>query len=247
MVNCKVIQIYYDKKQLDSLYQSEYIYHVYNPAPKKYNFEDQYYVLENKIIADQVPLLDAHYVGVWSHKHYEKLIPNSADGTFNKKDNNKDQFVDWFESRVDKKDFDILGFHRMWNNLHRKHMLTRANEWHPNFKNALQHLIKKSGVKLNLNPPYNFITLMNYQVARKEIYFDYISTVLRPILNAMLDKNDKQLQDWLHTDSKYEGAAKNEGTLLRIGNRPYYTLHTFILERLFTLYLNSRNFKCVNY
>lgn len=246
----KIFQVYYDEKQRETLYDSVRIEPTFNPVPSAYSFRDAYYILENKVILDKItPEVDAEYVGVWSHKHYDKIWNFSQDERYVKAKEGRKGFVKWLDETVSKRDFDILGFHRHLNKYHKKHMLTMAERFHPRFNKLLKHLVNKAGVAkhVNLNPDFPFVTLMNYQLAKKDIYLDYIENVLKPVVDAMLDESDKNLQHWLFSDAGYNGDAKMEGTLMKIGGKPYYTMHTFILERLFTLYLNTKNYKCISY
>ena len=251
MATFKIFQIYYEENQRASIYKHDSVCGVYNPAPSTYNFEDQYYTFENKIIAERVNAsLDSDYVGVWSHKHYEKLNPRSYDGAFSKikaKEIEMNNFMQWMQNTINKNNFDVLGFHRMYNGYHKIHMIEHADKWHKNFKNALTHLIQKANVSINIQPPYEFVSLMNYQVARTDIYIEYVETVLKPIMNAMQDNEDKQLQEWLFTNADYKGEAFYNRTLQNISGTNHYTLHAFILERLFTLFINKKGLNCINY
>lgn len=246
MEKFKVFQVYYEEGQ--DLYKHRNIIPVYNPVPNKFKFSDGYFLFENKIILDKITEdIEAEYVGVWSHKHYEKIWGTSEDEQFHKKQG-EEGFIKWFENKVNTEQFDVLGFHRKLNNYHKTFMITAAERFHPNFKVALDYIVKKANLPVNLKPPFSYVTLMNYQIAKKSVYLQYIDTVLRPAIDLMMDAKETQLQKWLFSDANYEGDAKHNGTLQKISGTNHYTMHTFILERLFTLFLNAnRHYKCINY
>lgn len=246
MATCKIFQVYYNEGQ--DLYKSNIVEPVYNPVPETYNFKDGYFLFENKVILDKItPSLDADYVGVWSHKHYEKMFHCSEDRLFTKTQG-KEAFINYMEQRVNSEQFDVMGFHRRMNKYHRTFMITAAERFHPNFKIAIDYIVKRANLPVNMKPPFSYVTLMNYQIAKKSVYLHYIDAVLKPAINLMMDESEKEMQRILFSDSGYEGAARNEQTLMKISGTPHYTMHSFILERLFTLFLNAnRYYKCINY
>lgn len=246
MASCKIFQVYYQDGQ--PLYNHPFIEPAYNPVPETFNFDDGYFLFENKIITEKInESIKEDFVGVWSHKHYEKIWHCSEDGQFSKTQGEA-AFMNWLENKINTSQFDVMGFHRRMNKYHKIFMITAAERFHPNFKVAIEYMVKKANLPVNMRPPFSYVTLMNYQIAKKDVYLRYIQKVLKPAIEIMMDKRETQLQKWLFSDSGYLGDAKYNNTLQRISGTNHYTMHTFILERLFTLFLNAnRHYKCINY
>lgn len=250
----KALQIYYNQNQKEYLYDHKCIEPFYNEIPDKFRFEDGYFLLENKVILDNIEKLDAEYVAVWSWRHFDKITGYSQDGSY-QKSLGKEALVDWLILTLENESPDIVGFHRHLNKYHKLHLLTMADRFHPvshkpkvTFTDVLKILLNQAGIKnIRLNKEFDFVTLMNYQVVKKDLYLRYIEEMLRPVINVMMDKDNKELQPYLFSDSNYKGSAKNEGTLMKIGGQPHYTMHSFLLERLFTIWMNGKGFKFINY
>lgn len=77
----------------------------------------------------------------------------------------------------------------------------------------------------------------NYWLIRTDIFERYHSELLGPVLAAMRDETDIDLQKALFTDSDY---PKRDTTphdkLISMFERKYYTMHPFVLERMISVW-----------
>lgn len=97
--------------------------------------------------------------------------------------------------------------------------LKNMERWHPNSKEALTLIMDELGVKI----PDNLTTIyQNHFLAKTSIYKDYVNNWLIPIIKIM-DNADGRLQEILSQS-------------IRNGQYIGYQLHTFILERVFSIY-----------
>ena len=76
-------------------------------------------------------------------------------------------------------------------------------------------------------------------VTKKEIYIDYVNSVIKPAIN-LLDGKYKELA-W----RKCNYAAANPN-IMQLTGLPCYTFHTFILERMMAQYCRTKELKIIN-
>lgn len=79
----------------------------------------------------------------------------------------------------------------------------------------------------------------NYWVARKNVFLSYVHIHGNALSLMETDDDIKQLA---LSDSKYQGKLSKEH-LMSISGFPYYTLHTFLLERLPSFYFAQQGLK----
>lgn len=117
----------------------------------------------------------------------------------------------------------------------RKNVINRAEMSHPGFRNAWILLLTKAGFDkkdiLNDNIPF---LACNYWVAKPEWMERYIQ-FQQKLVKIIAD--DPILQQKLDINAHYHGKITRT-RLMMIFNRPYYTLHPFIFERLPGFFFN---------
>lgn len=117
----------------------------------------------------------------------------------------------------------------------------QANLWHKGMLEIGQLLMEKMGVKTNL---YNLSVRTgerktctvygNYFLAKPEIYERYVNEFLRPAMNIML--GDPEMIAKLSVNSGYK-KNRDLSWLVDVTGFPYYPMHTFVCERLFSTWL----------
>ena len=80
----------------------------------------------------------------------------------------------------------------------------------------------------------------NHWIASKETFKEFCLDFLIPVTDLM--NESKLLRDLCNQDANYISREKiNPETCLKVFNRPYYTYHCFILERLFPIFCFLRD------
>lgn len=184
-------QIYYDERTKKGLNDAFTPY--YNP-----NCSD---IFENQVIIDLIDKGEhkkAKYFGVVSWKFKIKTM---HDGSILKE-------IKGVE--------DVYSFFSKWNN---RNFLNLMEEWHKGSVEALKVCLQEAG--LPVIDRVNDVNLYNFQIAKSEIYEDYVNEWLKPIVYAMYNSSRaKEALSKVKTTGKYQK----------------YPPHPFILERLFSLY-----------
>jgi hypothetical protein len=232
-VKLDFIQIIYDEKQRSELYSFA--------RPFKNEVLTDYF--ENKPIADLVPKSTAEYIGVTSWRLREKRQSGFCPmilKIYGKDDLSEQKLIDGFE----KQNADIINL-RPFSGSHQ--MLHMAEAWHggPLHDYAWNNAIKELK---NLIPIPNEVSTPIYEnafVARRSIYMDYVCHCLNPVMDYMRDK------PVFFADSGY--ARKKERTdpeavevYRKKTSRLDWPITPFLLERLFSIWIEGRNYKIVN-
>lgn len=118
-------------------------------------------------------------------------------------------------------------------------MLVMAPLWHKDNWNVAFNELKKF-----IKVPREITTAIyeNHFIARKEIYHDYVNNCLRPAIDFMSDK------DCFFLDAGYakRKTAKEAQRYRDLTGRSDYPIAPFILERLFSIWIEGKGFKIVN-
>jgi hypothetical protein len=131
-----------------------------------------------------------------------------------------------------KKDIDFIirkinknPVYSFFSNIKDKNVISHMESLHTGSKEILNYICLRIGLTPSnkLAPIYQ-----NHFIARKEIYNDYV-TYLTHAIDLM--NNDKWLIDRCNKPA------------MRTGKYATYTLHTFVLERLFSVYCKNKNIK----
>lgn len=211
----KILQIYFDEQSLKNCFNSSYVDKYYNEKLTPF--------FENSVILNEVPKMNAEYIGVFSHSFKQKIV---RAGTFSP------------EYLSTKLQGDIISF---FNHKNTNNVFALAESYHKGITQIFEAICEK----INYDPRYlkmrtRVIVYQNHFIARKEVYNHYIDEVLRPAMEAM---EDKRLQQILWSDSKYYKKKKLANYLNEKIGVPYYPYHTFVCERLMSLFLQKHNYK----
>lgn len=110
-------------------------------------------------------------------------------------------------------------------------MYAFANQWHPGFEQIWSRLVELLGYGdyKTYGVPNAFYC--NYWIMTKEWFEKYRNIAMKAM---KLLETDEILVDLVNKDSNYKGTHEclPPNKLLEICQRPYYTFHPFILERL---------------
>lgn len=181
---------------------------------------------ENSVIIDVVGKSTADKIGVCSWKLRQKQrwnVPKSREIT-----------QELLES-----DYDVLSFTR---NTHHHQMLYAAERYHPGFKALMRDLCESAGLEMpdEVNQP----VYQNAFICRREIYMDYLTRYLVPI---MVSVGRVDLWPRCYADSGYSQLVKKDAIAPEVLQAsigvPYYPMIPFLLERLFSIYCHNNKIK----
>lgn len=221
----RIRQIYYKDIHKYNLLETAIPY--YNPSANEF--------LENQVIRDLIESGDcvgSDYYTVLSWKFKTK--------TFNRLSEKNFYFAEQFKP-------DVIG---IWANVkpHNVWLQPIKLGWHPiEFLECGKYIIHKIyGIDVEtLNTP---VCYSNYQIVKSDIYEKYVKELLAPAMDLM--SNDEYLREKLFVDAKYrtvtKGEIANTDTCLKVFGKPYYTLHPFVCERLFSTFASIHNLKIYN-
>ena len=114
-----------------------------------------------------------------------------------------------------------------------------SEQHHPGLKHLVKTLCERLGLMYKDNPKNTIYS--NFVVAKKYIYVDYVENVIKPSLNLL----EGELWDLANKDSTYKvGLPKEE--LKKYTGLDYYNMVTFSLERMWSQYLNNKNYTVKN-
>lgn len=208
-------QIYYEDSQLKNVF----------PFAIPYKNEQLSPFFENQVILDLVPKFTGDKIGICSHALREKIrfmLPPRRNLT----------------PEVINGDFDVLLLSR--NSRHHE-MLAAAEVWHPGFKAMLSKIFARIGFNFNgheIRP--DRVVYFNHFIARREIYQAYVAEVLAPAFSLMNSPGDVWTDIWI--DSGY---TKLKGDIPDKVQKAwgFYPMHPFLCERMFSCWLNDKDFK----
>lgn len=207
-------QIYYDDKQLKTMY----------PFAIPYKNEGLTVFFENEVIKKLVTESKADKISVCSWKLKLKMP--------------------WYIGRpreitqeLLESEYEVMSFTRNTEN-HR--MLSAAALWHPGFIGTFDKILAAIGVRRSGDvkvPIYQ-----NHFSAKATVYKDYVSSYLIPAMDAIT--NDKEINALAMADSKYSDLTHQSAVHLKekLGIS-YYPLVPFLLERLFSVYVHNNKIR----
>jgi hypothetical protein len=214
---CKVYQIYYDNASKEACF-NEYD-HIYNTVCTPF--------FENDIIVSLInnnAHKESKYFGVFSG-HFKNKIQGAKDG--------KRINPDYINNNLDT---DVVSFFRSHRN---KNVVSKAEQFHPGFTRALENIFERINFKIDLKKDTRFIVYQNHFVAKSDIYERYVKELLEPVMNEMKNESNKELQNIIWQDSGYHKKKTMPEKLKKEMGVPYYPYHTFLCERLFSIFLNK--------
>lgn len=211
----KLIQIYYDEKQLPKLY----------PFAEPYFNERLTVFFENDPISKLVPKAKSKNIAVcsWKLKDKQRMNVPGPNG------------LRPITQELIESDYEVLSFSR---NSHDHDMLGCAEKWHPGFMKDFCKMLEIIGVQRpmrRIKDPINF----NGFSARTTIYKDYVKRYLQPAMNA-LETMPEAMRDSNYTKLNPDASTGHLQKHLGIG---YYPLVPFLLERLISVYVQNEGIK----
>jgi hypothetical protein len=213
MIDKKIFSIVYSENQ-PCEYTCYNNSHIRTPEQNSFIFE------YNPII----DIIDNHtikedYLGIFSWKFSFKT------GIFRKK-------LDWILSKQTK-EFDVYILCKPL----KYPYIAFTEAVHPGFKLRFNFLLKEIGKENFIDKEPKHTVYSNFFIAKKEIYKDFINTWIKPSIFVM--ENNKELNKLVLEECNYKGLPREQ--LLAYTGLSYYNYVTFLLERLFSFYLEENN------
>jgi hypothetical protein len=188
---------------------------------------------ENSVIIDlyNKGLIDGDYFGVLAPSYLSKIgflrackianLTNRSDAKISK------QLI---LSTLENVKPDILDLMR-----HEPHnTIDVANRFHPEFKKYFGYIMHQIG--FHYKPKvYQHVNYCNYQICKPDIYRKYIEQMLIPSIEVMKDMKE------LWGNAHYSKQLPTD--LIAKFGVSHYPYHTFICERLFTVWADSTTYK----
>jgi hypothetical protein len=226
------IQIYFQDDQLKEIYSFAHPYR--NEVVTDF--------FENEVIAKRVPLSDAEYIGVCSWRLREKRQSGKCPmilGIYGKDDLSEEKILN--------SNADIINL-RPFTSSHQ--MLGNAAMWHGGVQhdyawdNAIEELRKLISIPEEVKTPI----YENAFIAKKEIYHEYVTDCLNPVMQFMSGR------DCFYTDAGYaekkgrdpKGGKEAVERYRKETGRNDWPIAPFVLERLFSIWINDKQFKIIN-
>jgi hypothetical protein len=211
------IQIYYDEVQLSEMYEFATPY--YNTTLTPY--------FENSVISDLVPKLNADLISVCSWRLKKKRM-DRAYQLNGKTELTKDKIVNT--------DYDVAvltptsGSHKP---------LQMASHWHGKpWDDAIVALRKFIKIPTELKKGI----YENHFIATKEVYHDYVRNCLNPAID-FISTNQCFFVNANYAKRKTEDERKRYTS---VTGREDWPIAPFILERLFSIWIDDKNLKVIN-
>jgi hypothetical protein len=180
--------------------------------------QDKSYLFEyNPILKKAKYFNDEFYYGIFSWKFKQKT--GIEDPIQLLKDNNY-------------QDFEVINFCKPLP----KPYLELTEEIHTGFIDIFEPLCERLGLKVI--EPTNHI-YSNFFVAKGIVYKEYVEVIKQAI--ELLETEFKELA-WRYC--RYEGLTAKD--LKRYTGLDYYTFHTFVIERLISVWIENKNIKTLN-
>lgn len=135
-----------------------------------------------------------------------------------------------------KTDYEVLSFTC---NTKYHQMMAAADKWHPGFTGIMKRLLQSIGeiMPSEISRPI----YQNHFAASAQVYKSYVNEWLAPIMEVM--NEDKEC--W--ADSGYSQLAKQDSLrpdrLQELIGVPYYPMHPFLLERLFSIFCHNKKIR----
>lgn len=223
------IQIYYHDDQVKHLYSFA--------SPYKNEVVTDFF--ENKVIAERVPKCNAEYIGVCSWRLREKRQSGKCPIILNIYGNDN-----LSEKKILNSGADIINL-RPFSPGHQ--MLANAAMWHGGaqhnyaWENAITELREIIHVPEEVNTPI----YENAFVAKKEIYHEYVADCLNPVMQFMSDRSCF-FSNSGYAEKKARIEPKSVEDYRKITGRNDWPIAPFVLERLFSIWINDRKYKIIN-
>lgn len=218
-------QIYFNDNQLKELYSFATPY-------KNENLTDFF---ENEVIAREVPKCDAEYISFCSWR----LRKKRQDGWVPKLSGFIGRPDDLSEEKILKQDFDVAVLTPKSSSHCMLHMseIYHGQAW----RDATSELKKIICVPEEVKTPI----YENHFIARGSIYRDYVNNMLGPVLNYMRT-NSVFFQDAGYADKKGRTDREAVARYRAKTGRNDWPIAPFVLERLFSIWINDKKLNIIN-
>lgn len=216
----KLVQIVYDDDIMSAEERAKSCF----PFARIYKNETLTIFFENSVIVDQVLSSKADKIAVCSWELKNKLRWNPF--------KHRELTQEILES-----EYEVLSFTR---NTENHKMLGAANSWHKGFIEIFDKVLGRVGIKrgFELKTPI----YQNHFSARSHIYRDYVNRYLLPVMELI--QNDKEINAMAMRDANYTKLKRGKsGNLQKFLGIDYYPLAPFLLERLFSVYVQNHGIK----
>lgn len=225
-VSLDFYQILYDESQRSELY----------PFAKPYFSVGITPYFENAFIAGLVPMSTAEYISVCSWR----LRKKRGDAVYHLGGLTKDELT---ADKILTADFDvaILTPHSP---SHKP--LAMAVNWHGQAWVTAFAILKdflRNNLGIKVPDELRYAIYENHFIAKGEIYRQYVSTCLIPVIGFM------ENEGVFETDSGYLSKKKDQTEIKKVQKalkRNDWPIAPFILERLFSIYINDKGYKVIN-
>lgn len=222
-------QIYYNDEQLSELYPIA--------VPYKNNKLTPHF--ENSVISDLVPTLKADYISVCSWR----LKKKRGDGWTQVILNSEPSIT---KEKIFQNDFDVAV---LTPRSHRHKPLAMALQWHGEAWDSAFKVFKSflsSHLNIKLHDELTHSIYENHFIAKREIYHDYVKFYLRPAINFIESEPVFRLPSGYIKRKKAQSEIDHITPILKGWGLSDYPIGVFILERLFSIFIEGRNYKVVN-
>jgi len=210
----RLYQIYFKEDQLGNLFDF---------ATPYFN-EGLTVFFENSVIAKVIPHETSEKVGVCSWQLRQKV----GNGVPMKQP---------FTKEVLERGYDVLSLGRR---MVEHNMLNMMEHWHPGSRQILTMIFGKLGKHLPKEPKHAIYS--NHFMARTDIYQEYVKDFLIQAMEVM--ETDEEIKKRCMEDSNYFKLIRDPGGYGKIIKEKlgmdYIPLHTFLLERCFSCWINDR-------
>lgn len=227
-------QIYFEDSQLKELYS----------FATPYRNEVLTDFFENSIIAGEVPKSDAEYISICSWRLRKKRLDGWTPVIL-KFDNNGDNLS---EEKILKQDFDVAVLTPR-SQSHK--MLAMAQAWHggPQHNYVWEKAIDELKQIINVPEEVNIAIYENHFIAHKDLYKSYVSDCLNPVMRFM-SSNPVFFADSGYAERKERDKAGGGPEAVKRyrdqTGRNDWPIAPFVLERLFSIYINNKKLKIIN-
>lgn len=220
-------QIYWKDEQLPALY----------PFANPYRNETLTPFFENSVIADLVPQSTADLIGICSWRLKEKRNESSTPGILSRAHGDNSLS----EERILSHDFDVAVLTPR-NNLHKP--LAMASNWHGKAWDDAFVVLKRylyNEQRIKVPDELTHTIYENHFIARGDIYRDYVRTCLIPAI-AFLSTDPVFSVDAGYAKRK---RAQDVAEYTAKTGLKDWTIAPFILERLFSIWIERKGFKVI--
>lgn len=191
---------------------------------------------ENTPICELVPQSQADYVSVCSWALRRKRNTGGAEVILK----NTYGTTDLTEEMITETDADVM----ILTPVKHRDILVKLYAWHGD---SARKAVAEFNKFMKFPEEVKHAIYENHFVARKEIYLEYVETCLKPCIEFMSEREVFSLPSGYRQKKERLAKTTNEvaETLAKLGGVSDYPIAPFILERLFSIWIDKKNLKVV--